>query len=669
MGRHILGRLFERRITFFKTAGQSGAIIAAFLLFRGVNRLPKYLEESMSDTEHLPLFDELGLAAPILKALHDVGYERPSPIQAAAIPPLLAGHDLLGQAQTGTGKTAAFALPLLSRLEAGSRSTQILVLAPTRELAIQVSEACQRYASHMPDFQVLPIYGGSSYDTQIRALRRGAQVVVGTPGRVMDLIRRKSLDLSGLRALVLDEADEMLRMGFIDDVDWIMEQCPAGRQVALFSATMPEQIRRVAQKHLKQPKEIKIASKTATATTIRQRYWQVTGSHKLEAMTRLLEVESYEALLVFVRTKNAAEELAGKLAARGHACEALHGDIPQKLRERTVEKLRQGQLDILIATDVVARGLDVERITHVVNYDIPYDTESYVHRIGRTGRAGRKGEAILFVAPRERRMLRSIEHATRQSIEPMKMPTMADINQHRLTKFKERIRETMMGEELETYYELVNELVQEESVDPIELAAALAKLVQGDQPLLLDESKPDPLLSQPSREFERRDQRDFGDRDFNRGDRPARRMPGLEPRPLKDNPDVKMERFRVDVGAHHGVKPGQIVGAIANEANLESRFIGNIEIADDFSTVDLPKGMSAEVMEVIKKARVCQRPLMITPYTEVPEGTRSAAPRQFRDRPFNKERRPFNKDRREGNREGGFDKGRKFGNKRREHNS
>ncbi|MGL5503944.1 MAG: DEAD/DEAH box helicase, partial [Aeromonas veronii] len=403
----------------------------------------------MSDTEQLPLFSELGLAAPVLKALQDVGYERPSPIQAAAIPHLMAGHDLLGQAQTGTGKTAAFALPLLSRLEAGNRNTQILVLAPTRELALQVAEACQRYAHHMPDFHVLPIYGGASYETQTRALRRGAQVVVGTPGRVMDLIRRKNLDLSGLKALVLDEADEMLRMGFIDDVDWIMEQCPSTRQVALFSATMPEQIRRVAQKHLKQPKEIKIASKTATATTIRQRYWQVTGLHKLDAMTRLLEVESYEALLVFVRTKNAAEELAGKLAARGHACEALHGDIPQKLRERTVDKLRQGQLDILIATDVVARGLDVERITHVVNYDIPYDTESYVHRIGRTGRAGRKGEAILFVAPRERRMLRAIEHATRQAIEPMKMPSTEDINQHRLAKFKERIRETMMGEELE----------------------------------------------------------------------------------------------------------------------------------------------------------------------------------------------------------------------------
>ncbi|MGX5834242.1 DEAD/DEAH box helicase [Aeromonas piscicola] len=625
----------------------------------------------MSDTEQLPLFSELGLAAPVLKALQDVGYERPSPIQAAAIPHLMAGHDLLGQAQTGTGKTAAFALPLLSRLEAGNRNTQVLVLAPTRELALQVAEACQRYAKHMPDFHVLPIYGGSSYETQTRALRRGAQVVVGTPGRVMDLIRRKNLDLSGLKALVLDEADEMLRMGFIDDVDWIMEQCPATRQVALFSATMPDQIRRVAQKHLKQPKEIKIITKTSTAPTIRQRYWQVTGLHKLDAMTRLLEVEPYEAVLVFVRTKNAAEELAGKLAARGHACEALHGDIPQKLRERTVDKLRQGQLDILIATDVVARGLDVERITHVVNYDIPYDTESYVHRIGRTGRAGRKGEAILFVAPRERRMLRAIEHATRQAIEPMKMPSTEDINQHRMTKFKERIRETMMGEELEIYHNLVNELIEEDSADPLELAAALAKLVQGDQPLLLDDSIPEPQFSPSNdrggRDFERRD----GGRDFaDRGDRPARRMPSLEPRPLKDNPDVEMERYRVDVGAHHGVKPGQIVGAIANEANIESRFIGNIDIADDFSTVDLPKGMTADVLEVIKKARVCQRPLMITRYTEVPAGSNTAPRPPRSDRPFNKDRRPsgdrpFNKSGER--REGGFNKDRKFGgNKRRD---
>ncbi|ARW81697.1 MULTISPECIES: DEAD/DEAH box helicase [Aeromonas] len=624
----------------------------------------------MSDTEQLPLFSELGLAAPVLKALQDVGYERPSPIQAAAIPHLMAGHDLLGQAQTGTGKTAAFALPLLSRLEAGNRNTQVLVLAPTRELALQVAEACQRYAKHMPDFHVLPIYGGSSYETQTRALRRGAQVVVGTPGRVMDLIRRKNLDLSGLKALVLDEADEMLRMGFIDDVDWIMEQCPSTRQVALFSATMPDQIRRVAQKHLKQPKEIKIVSKTSTAPTIRQRYWQVTGLHKLDAMTRLLEVEPYEAVLVFVRTKNAAEELAGKLAARGHACEALHGDIPQKLRERTVDKLRQGQLDILIATDVVARGLDVERITHVVNYDIPYDTESYVHRIGRTGRAGRKGEAILFVAPRERRMLRAIEHATRQAIEPMKMPSTEDINQHRMTKFKERIRETMMGEELELYLNLVNELIEEDSADPLELAAALAKLVQGDQPLLLDDSIPEPQFSsndRGGRDFERRD----GGSDFaDRGDRPARRMPSLEPRPLKDNPDVEMERYRVDVGAHHGVKPGQIVGAIANEANIESRFIGNIDIADDFSTVDLPKGMTADVLEVIKKARVCQRPLMITRYTEVPAGSNTAPRPPRSDRPFNKDRRPsgdrpFNKSGER--REGGFNKDRKFGgNKRRD---
>src|SRR5574344_591838 len=349
----------------------------------------------MSEVENLPSFAELGIAEPILKALLDVGYETPSPIQAAAIPPLLEGRDILGQAQTGTGKTAAFALPLLSRLNARDNATQILILAPTRELAIQVSEACQSYAKYMPDFHVLPIYGGSSYETQIRALKRGAQVVVGTPGRVMDLMRKGKLELSALRALVLDEADEMLRMGFIDDVEWVIEQCPHDRQIALFSATMPDVIRRVAHRHLQEPAEVKIASKTSTASTVRQRYWLVSGLHKLDAMTRLLEVEPYDALLAFVRTKTAAEELTSKLAARGQACEALHGDIPQKLRERTVDKIKNGQVDILVATDVAARGLDVERITHVVNYDIPYDTESYVHRIGRTGRAGREGEALL----------------------------------------------------------------------------------------------------------------------------------------------------------------------------------------------------------------------------------------------------------------------------------
>ncbi len=355
----------------------------------------------MTDIENLPSFSELGLAAPILKAISSVGYEHPSPIQAASIPPLLEGRDLLGQAQTGTGKTGAFALPILSRLNLTQMDTQVLILAPTRELAIQVAEACQSYAQFIPDFHVLPIYGGSSYDSQIRALRRGAQVVVGTPGRVMDMMRRGKLDLSALKTLVLDEADEMLRMGFIDDVEWVIEQCPLDRQIALFSATMPDQIRRIAHRHLQSPVEIKIASKTSTASNIRQRYWLVSGLHKLDAMTRMLEVEQYDGLLVFVRTKTAAEELTTKLSARGHSCEALHGDIPQKLRERTVEKLKAGQIDILIATDVAARGLDIKSLELVVNFELAWDPEVHVHRIGRTARAGNSGLAISFCAPEE----------------------------------------------------------------------------------------------------------------------------------------------------------------------------------------------------------------------------------------------------------------------------
>ena len=603
----------------------------------------------MSDVENLPSFSELGLADPILKALLDVGYETPSPIQAGAIPPLLEGRDILGQAQTGTGKTAAFALPLLSRLDPKDSATQILVLAPTRELAIQVSEACQSYAKYMPDFHVLPIYGGSSYETQIRALKRGAQVVVGTPGRVMDLMRKGKLELSALRALVLDEADEMLRMGFIDDVEWVIEQCPHDRQIALFSATMPDVIRRVAHRHLQEPVEVKIASKTSTASTVRQRYWLVSGLHKLDAMTRLLEVEPYDALLTFVRTKTAAEELASKLAARGHACEALHGDIPQKLRERTVEKLKQGQLDILVATDVVARGLDVERITHVVNYDIPYDTESYVHRIGRTGRAGRTGDAILFVAPRERRMLRAIEHMTRQPIEPMHMPTPQDINKHRMEMFKQQIRDTLLSDGLEQYQEIVNEFLQDDTVEPLDLCAALAKMVKGDEPLFMDENQPE-----PSQRMER-DRNERGSDRFEREDRPRRdrKAPSAGPRPLKDHPELVTQRYRVEVGYEHGVKPGQIVGAIANEADIDSSYIGHIEIFETFTTVDLPEGMPTDTMDVLKRARVCGRQLEISHFTgETPERT-ERRPRPFaerrprqdggRDRPFgdnNKRRAP-----------------------------
>jgi Superfamily II DNA and RNA helicases len=588
----------------------------------------------MTDTEKLPSFSELGLAAPILKAIAAVGYEDPSPIQAASIPPLLEGRDLLGQAQTGTGKTGAFALPILSRLNLTQMDTQVLILAPTRELAIQVAEACQSYAQFIPDFHVLPIYGGSSYDSQLRALRRGAQVVVGTPGRVMDMMRRGKLDLSALKTLVLDEADEMLRMGFIDDVEWVIEQCPLDRQIALFSATMPEQIRRIAHRHLKTPVEIKIASKTSTAANIRQRYWLVSGLHKLDAMTRMLEVEQFDALLVFVRTKTAAEELTSKLSARGHSCEALHGDIPQKLRERTVEKLKAGQIDILIATDVAARGLDVERITHVVNYDIPYDTESYVHRIGRTGRAGRTGDAILFVAPRERRMLRMIEQATRQPIEPMQMPTAKDINKHRLERFKQQIRETLESEQdLQPFQQIINEFLEDESTDPLDLCAALAKMVQGDEPLFMNEKEPEPNQRMEERNdrggdrFERGGRNDRGGDRFERGgDRPER----SERRSRA--PEGPTSRYKLHVGHEHGVKPGQIVGAIANEAGIDSKFIGHIEIYNDFTTVDLPEGMPAEVMNTLKKARVCQRPLDIELFTgEVPESARRARP-SFGDR-------------------------------------
>ncbi|GAA4495939.1 DEAD/DEAH box helicase [Pseudaeromonas paramecii] len=586
----------------------------------------------MSENETLPSFEQLGLAEPILRALNDVGYETPSPIQAAAIPPLLEGRDLLGQAQTGTGKTAAFALPLISRLNASDTATQVLVLAPTRELAIQVAEACQSYAKYLPDFHVLPIYGGSSYDTQLRALKRGAQVVVGTPGRVMDMMRRGKLDLSALRALVLDEADEMLRMGFIDDVEWIIEQCPFDRQIALFSATMPDVIRRVAHRHLQEPKEVKIAAKTSTASTVRQRYWMVSGLHKLDAMTRLLEVEPYDALLAFVRTKTAAEELATKLAARGHACEALHGDIPQKLRERTVEKLKGGQLDILVATDVVARGLDVERITHVVNYDIPYDTESYVHRIGRTGRAGRSGDAILFVAPRERRMLRAIEHTTRQPIEPMHMPTAQDINRHRMEQFKQQIRDTLLSDDLEQYQEVVAEFLQDDTTDPLDLCAALAKMVKGDEPLFMDESQPEPAQRNMDDRRDRNSERGF-ERD-DRHERRERKQPSTGPRPLKDHPEVSTVRYRVEVGYEHGVKPGQIVGAIANEADIDSSYIGHIEIFDTCTTVDLPEGMPEEVMDVLKKARVCGRPLEISVFTgELPQRSERRG-KPFGGKPF-----------------------------------
>jgi ATP-dependent RNA helicase DeaD len=540
-------------------------------------------------------FRELGLPEPLLTALADVGYELPSPIQAATIPALLAGSDLVGQAQTGTGKTAAFALPLLARLDLALRAPQVLVLAPTRELAIQVAEAFQRYAAHLPGFHVLPIYGGQGYGPQLHALKRGTHVIVGTPGRVMDHMKRGTLALGELRALVLDEADEMLRMGFIEDVEWILGETPAARQVALFSATMPAPIRRIAQKYLRSPAEVTIGAKTTTAANIRQRYWMVSGLHKLDALTRILEVEPFEGMLVFARTKQATVELAERLEARGFAAAALNGDVPQMQRERIVAQLKSGELDIVVATDVAARGLDVERIGHVVNFDVPTDPESYVHRIGRTGRAGRSGEAILFIAPRERNLLRAIERATRQTIEPMSLPTVEDVNVKRVARFRERIGAALEAGAGVPYRTLIETFARELQVPEVEIAAALAAMVQGKTPLLLQpaprEHGPRPERPHPAREHSARE--------------------GTGRKPVRA-PDVEMETFRVEVGRAHGVRPANIVGAIASEAGLAGKHIGRVDIRGEHSFVDLPDGMPKEILKALQKVIVMGQPLRIS---------------------------------------------------------
>ncbi len=564
-----------------------------------IQSAPPPSEPPMS-TETVIRFSQLTLAAPVLQAVEEIGYETPSPIQAATIPPLLEGRDLLGQAQTGTGKTAAFALPLLSRIDLASPRTQALVLTPTRELAIQVAEAIQSYARHLRGFHILPVYGGQGMGAQLRQLHRGVQVVVGTPGRVMDHLRRETLVLSGLEMLVLDEADEMLRMGFIDDVEWILGQTPPQRQVALFSATMPKQIQQVARRHLRDPVEVKIASKTTTVETIRQRYWQVSGLHKLDALTRILEVEEFDAMIIFVRTKVETVNLAEKLEARGYASAALNGDINQVQREQTVDKLKRGTLDIVVATDVAARGLDVERITHVVNYDIPYDTEAYVHRIGRTGRAGRKGEAILFVAPRERRMLQAIERATRQPITPMNVPSREAVADVRIARFKQLITETMESEELAVFEALVESYQSEHNVGPAEVAAALAYLVQRERPLWPDIKEEPAPHAEPA---PRPRKREMGE------ERPRRERA----KPAPKAPDEGMERYRVAVGHEHGVQPKHIVGAIANEANIESRYIGRIDIHDSYSTVDLPEGLPKALLQHLRNVWVLGRQLNLNP--------------------------------------------------------
>jgi ATP-dependent RNA helicase DeaD len=550
-------------------------------------------------------FRELGLSDAVLQALAAVGYEAPSPIQARTIPALLSGSDVLGQAQTGTGKTAAFALPVLCRLDLGHVTPQALVLVPTRELAIQVSEAFQKYAARLPGFHVLPIYGGQSYTPQLKGLRRGAHVIVGTPGRVMDHMKSGALQLANLRSLVLDEGDEMLQMGFVDAIEWILEQTPPDRQIALFSATMPATMRRIAQKHMRAPAEITIQDRAGTAPKIRQRYWLVSGMHKLDALTRVLEATQFDAMLIFVRTKLETAELAERLEARGFGAAALNGDIPQQQRERTIAQLRAGQLDVVVATDVAARGLDVERISHVVNYDIPYDSETYVHRIGRTGRAGRSGEAILFVAPRERNMLRVIERVTKQRLEPMTLPSVADVNEQRVLKFKERVAGAVQSGQGKVFEELLEQIEREQNVPAIEIAAALAGLLQGPTPFLLSQkgaerdSSAAAGMHDAGAEFVP-EHLPGGESGSDLGHEPARRHHSRRSRER----DPPMESFRIEVGHVHGVQPANIVGAIANEAGLAGHHIGHIDIRDDHSFVDLPQGLPAKIFRSLDKVRV-----------------------------------------------------------------
>ncbi|MEO5853980.1 MAG: DEAD/DEAH box helicase [Nocardioides sp.] len=536
-------------------------------------------------------FDDLGLDPRVLKAVHEVGYETPSPIQAATIPTLLAGRDVVGLAQTGTGKTAAFALPILSRLDLKQKTPQALVLAPTRELALQVCEAFERYAAHLPGVHVLPVYGGQGYGVQLSALRRGVHVVVGTPGRIMDHLDKGTLDLTELRFLVLDEADEMLNMGFADDVETILADTPADKNVALFSATMPSQIRRISKKYLNDPAEITVKNKTATAPNITQRYLMVSYPQKVDALTRILEVENFEGMIVFVRTKHETETLAEKLRARGFSATAINGDIVQAQRERTIDQLKAGKLDILVATDVAARGLDVDRISHVVNYDIPTDPESYVHRTGRTGRAGRSGDAISFVTPRERYLLKSIEKTTRQPLTQMQLPTVEDVNTTRLARFDDAITEALSATDKVTFFrDVVSHYVREHDVPEVDVAAALAVVLQGKTPLLLEPEPERPV---------RQERHDRPERGGSAG-RPER----VDKRPARNPDGPPMATYRLAVGKRHKVEPRQIVGALANEGGLSRKDFGHISIRPDFTLVELPAELPPGTEEALAATRI-----------------------------------------------------------------
>lgn len=541
-------------------------------------------------------FSDLGLGDAVLKALRDVGYETPSAIQAATIPPLIAGRDVVGLAQTGTGKTAAFALPIIDRLDLSQKKPQALVLAPTRELALQVCEAFEKYASHLKGVHVLPVYGGQGYGVQLSALRRGVHIVVGTPGRIMDHLDKGTLDLSELTYLVLDEADEMLKMGFAEDVETILAETPDTKQVALFSATMPATIRRMSQQYLHDPEEITVKTKTTTSATISQRYLIVSFQQKMDALTRILEVENFDGMIVFGRTKSVTEEIAEKLRARGYSAAAINGDVAQVQRERTVNQLKSGKLDILVATDVAARGLDVERISHVVNFDIPTDTESYVHRIGRTGRAGRSGDAISFVTPRERGLVRAIERATRQELTEMRLPSVDEVNVTRLSRFDDRITAALgETERIDGFRDIVAHYMRNHDVPEVDVAAALAVVAQGESPLLL-EAEPERPRYEP-RDRDDRERSGRFDRD-DRGDRPERRQRA---------PREGMATYRIAVGKRHRVEPRQIVGALANEGGLRRDDFGAIQIRPDFSLVELPADLPRGTLEKLSDTRISGR--------------------------------------------------------------
>ncbi|HAU8266941.1 MULTISPECIES: DEAD/DEAH family ATP-dependent RNA helicase [Enterobacteriaceae] len=614
-------------------------------------------------------FADLGLKAPILEALNDLGYEKPSPIQAECIPHLLGGRDVLGMAQTGSGKTAAFSLPLLNNLDPELKAPQILVLAPTRELAVQVAEAMTDFSKHMRGVNVVALYGGQRYDVQLRALRQGPQIVVGTPGRLLDHLKRGTLDLSKLSGLVLDEADEMLRMGFIEDVETIMAEIPDGHQTALFSATMPEAIRRITRRFMKEPQEVRIQSSVTTRPDISQSYWTVYGMRKNEALVRFLEAEDFDAAIIFVRTKNATLEVAEALERSGYNSAALNGDMNQALREQTLERLKDGRLDILIATDVAARGLDVERISLVVNYDIPMDSESYVHRIGRTGRAGRAGRALLFVENRERRLLRNIERTMKLTIPEVELPNAELLGKRRLEKFAAKVQQQLESSDLDQYRALLAKMQPEEELDIETLAAALLKMAQGERPLILP---PDPVIERrPRREFRDRDER--FERRGDRNDRAPRGDRNGEDRPRRERRDAgEMELYRIEVGRDDGVEVRHIVGAIANEGDISSRYIGNIKLFGTHSTIELPKGMPGEVLQHFTRTRILNKPMNMQLL-----GDAQPRPDRGGERRGNGERREGGRsfgggERREGGRsfggerrEGGRGEGRSFSGERR----